>query len=110
MPEDFEPLDQDGPVAYRTDLPLAEWAAKIRKAGIPCRVSYHAGTYFCNAVLYLSHLLVQQKSLTTRPLFIHLPLDVSQAIDARKDVATLPATTMAAAVRLILDELADDLV
>lgn len=106
-PDEFFRLVEDGPVAYGSDLPLAEWSAKIRKAGIPCQVSYHAGTYLCNATLYLSHFLAEQKSLTTRSVFIHLPLDVSQVLGKRKDFPTTPATTMAAAVRLILDELAE---
>jgi pyroglutamyl-peptidase len=107
MPDEFDVLSDDGPVAYRTGLPLADWAAKIRRAGIPCQVSYHAGTFLCNAALYLSHLLAEQNSLTTRPVFVHLPLEVSQALTESKDVATMPATTMAAAIRLILDELAE---
>jgi pyroglutamyl-peptidase len=107
MPDEFGCLAEDGPIAYRSDLPLADWAAKIRRAGIPCQVSYHAGTYLCNATLYLSHFLAACKSLTTRPLFVHLPLDVSQALGESKDFPTMPAATMAAAVRLILDELAE---
>src|SRR6516164_8859698 len=50
-PEDFATLSADGPVAYRSSLPLGDWAAQIRAAGIPCQVSYHAGTYLCNATL-----------------------------------------------------------
>jgi pyroglutamyl-peptidase len=107
MPDEFERLVDDGPVAYRTDLPLADWAAKIRRAGIPCRVSYHAGAFLCNATLYLSHFLAQQKALTTRAVFVHLPLDVSQTLGERKDYASMPAATMAAAIRLILEELAE---
>ncbi len=106
-PDEFFRLVEDGPVAYRSDLPLADWAAKVRQAGIPCQLSHHAGTYLCNATLYLSHFLAEQKSLITRPLFIHLPLDVSQTLGQCKDFPTMPATTMAAAVRLILDELAE---
>ncbi len=105
-PDEFFKLAEEGAVAYRSDLPLAEWSAKLRKAGIPCQVSYNAGTYLCNATLYLSHFLAEQKSLTTRSVFIHLPLDVSQVLASRKDSATMTAATMAAAIRLLLDELA----
>jgi pyroglutamyl-peptidase len=105
-PDEFGRLVDDGPVAYRTDLPLADWAAKIRKAGIPCRVSYHAGAFLCNATLYLSHFLAEQKALTTRAVFVHLPLDVSQTLGECKDYASMPAATMAIAIQLILDELA----
>ena len=43
-PDQFRPLVDDGPVAYRSELPLGEWSVKLRRAGIPAQVSYHAGT------------------------------------------------------------------
>lgn len=99
------PLIADGPVAYRSDLPLADWAAKLRSAGIPAQVSQHAGTYLCNAVLYWSHHFSQQFALRTRSAFLHLPLDVSQTLAEHEELPCLPAAISAAAVRLILEEL-----
>jgi pyroglutamyl-peptidase len=107
-PGEFGRLIDDGPVAYQSNLPLGDWATKLRKAGIPCQVSHHAGTFLCNATLYLSQFLAQQMALKTRSTFIHLPLDISQALETPRDIATMPAVTMAAAVRLILDEMADE--
>lgn len=51
-PDGFRPLVPHGPVAYRSELPLPAWAKSLRQAGIPAQVSYHAGTYLCNALLY----------------------------------------------------------
>jgi pyroglutamyl-peptidase len=104
-PESLHPLVADGPVAYRSELPLAEWATQLRNAGVPATVSYHAGTYLCNAMLYLSHHLVQRQRLRTKAAFIHVPLDTSQAATTAKEVATLPASLAAAALRLIVDDL-----
>jgi len=101
-----QPLVPEGPVAYQSTLPLADWAARLRKVGIPCRVSYHAGTFVCNAALYLSHYFAEQKRLKTRSTFIHLPLELSQTLDRPQDLAAMPAATLVAAVRRILDELA----
>ncbi|MBL7043648.1 MAG: pyroglutamyl-peptidase I [Pirellulaceae bacterium] len=105
-PDEYKPLVAEGPVAYRSDLPLVEWADKLRKAGIPSQVSYHAGTFLCNATLYLSHYLAEQKRLKTRSTFIHLPLEISQTLSSSEDFAAMPVGTLVAAVRLILDELA----
>ena len=33
--EQHQPLTDDGPVAYRSPLPLGDWAVKLRRAGIP---------------------------------------------------------------------------
>jgi pyroglutamyl-peptidase len=104
-PDDFRPLISDGPAAYRTQLPLAAWATKIRAAGIPVQVSYHAGTYLCNAILYLAqHLAVVQK-LKTQSAFIHLPLSPSQVLTERHDIPSLPTNLCAEALQLILAEL-----
>ena len=105
LPEDFMPLTEDGPVAYRSELPLAVWAQKLRQAGIPAQVSYHAGTFLCNATLYLSHYLAEQQGMRTRSAFVHLPLDTSQILGERQDAPSLPAAMTASALRLILNEL-----
>jgi pyroglutamyl-peptidase len=94
-----------GPVAYRSNLPLAAWAVNLRKAGLPAEVSFHAGTFLCNATLYLTHHLVAQYGLRTRAAFVHLPLDVSQILDEERTMPALPASLSAAAVRLLLGEL-----
>jgi pyroglutamyl-peptidase len=104
-PEDFQPLVEDGPAAYRTDLPLAAWAAKLRSANIPVQVSYHAGTYLCNAIYYLSQHLAAERKLRTKSLFIHLPFTPEQVLTERSDVASLPTSTCVEALRLILEDL-----
>ncbi|HEX5103916.1 MAG TPA: pyroglutamyl-peptidase I [Pirellulaceae bacterium] len=105
MPDQFQQLVPGGPAAYQTSLPLAEWAALVRASGIPCQVSYHAGTYLCNAVLYLSQHIAREQNLKTQATFIHLPLAPSQVIGERQDWPTLPPATCAAAVRTILQAL-----
>jgi pyroglutamyl-peptidase len=104
--EDFDVVAEDGPVAYRSPLPLADWSRKLRRAGIPSCVSYHAGTYLCNAVLYLSQHLAERSRLKTRSTFLHLPLEITQTLTLDRDTAALPRTILAAAVRLLLDEMA----
>ncbi len=105
-PDDFRPLITDGPVAYRSGLPLAEWAQRMRGAGIPAQVSYHAGTYLCNAILYFTHYLIDRRKLNTRAAFVHLPLVPAQVLAERDEVPSLPTTLGAAALRIILEELA----
>jgi pyroglutamyl-peptidase len=104
-PDQYRTLVEDGPVAYRTELPLADWAVKLRRAGIPAQVSYHAGAYLCNATLYWSQYLVERMALATESAFIHVPLDVSQVVNEPHGAASLPCAISARAVRLILEEL-----
>jgi pyroglutamyl-peptidase len=104
-PDQYRPLIDDGPVAYQSSLPMGDWAVLLRRNGIPAQVSYHAGTYLCNAMAYLSGHFIEQMSLGTQSGFIHLPLDCSQTAGLREDMASLPAAISAAALRIILQDL-----
>jgi pyroglutamyl-peptidase len=104
-PDQYRPLTDHGPVAYRTQLPVADWAVKLRRAGVPAQVSYHAGAYLCNATMYWSHFLAEKMAIKTQVVFIHVPLDVSQVVNEPHGTASLPSAISAQAVRLILEEL-----
>lgn len=104
-PEEFAELEVDAPAAYRSQLPLGNYAAAMRAAGIPAEISFHAGTYLCNAVYYWSQHFSALRGLRTRSVMIHLPLDPRQVCEVRDPLASLPATMSAAALRMILDAL-----
>lgn len=105
-PEQARLLAVEGPPAYASRLPLGDWARQIREAGIPAEVSHHAGTYLCNAALYLAHHIAAEQGKSTQATFLHLPIDPSQAIASHRDLASLPAEITAHAVRLILQAIA----
>lgn len=96
-------LDADGPLALASTLPLHTWAAELRAASIPTRVSYHAGTYLCNAALYWTLLTAQRRNLKTKATFVHLPLAASQVVNESPVPASMPSNMAAEAVRLMLD-------
>ncbi len=104
-PDQYLPLSDDGPTAYRSALPLGHWAVMLRQAGIPAQVSFHAGTYLCNATLYWTHYLAERMALKTQAAFLHLPLDVSQVVHEPHGTPSLPTAYSATALRTILEEL-----
>jgi len=104
-PEEYVPLIDDGPSAYRSQLPLADWARKLRGEGIPAEMSYHAGTYLCNAALYLTHYYAQRDALKTQAAFFHIPLTPSQTVGELSNIPSLPTAESVRALRLILEEL-----
>lgn len=106
--ERLEPLVPGGPVAYQTTLPTDRLADAIRREGIPASVSFHAGTFLCNGLLYLSHHLIATRRLRTRSLFIHVPLDCGQAAELKESPPSLPFPLTAHAVRVVLETLADE--
>lgn len=91
-------IEPGGPTAYRTDLPLDHWAAELAALGIPATVSYHAGTYLCNATLYWSLHLAETKGLRTQSVFLHLPFAPEQ-----NESPALPAAECARAVRTVVE-------
>lgn len=96
-------LVANGPAAYQSVLPLTRWAEKLRQEGIPAYVSYHAGTYLCNATLYWAHhFLALNPQLTTPVCFIHVPLDISQVAGLPDDYLTLPSQMTASAVARLI--------
>ena len=54
--EGNQPFDrtifEDGETAYFTSLPVKAMVAKIKEAGLPASVSYTAGTFVCNHLMY----------------------------------------------------------
>jgi pyroglutamyl-peptidase len=71
-----EPLEDDGPVAPETRLPVREIKAALLARGIPARLSYAAGTYLCNATMF------RLLGLTDVPVgFIHVPYSSAQVAE-----------------------------
>lgn len=75
-PED-EPVDPEGPAAYFTTVPARKMTEAIQEAGIPAFLSFSAGTFVCNDLLYT--LLRRFDGTETRVGFIHVPFLPEQA-------------------------------
>ena len=69
------PKDQlivkDGQTAYFSTLPVRKMAEAVAQAGVPSQVSYSAGAYVCNDLLYA--LLSHYENTPTKVGFIHVP-------------------------------------
>ena len=96
-------LDDTGPAAYQSSLPLAQWAERLRSENMPAYVSYHAGTYLCNATLYWAHHYIRQHGLSTQVCFVHVPLDISQVAGLPSDYMTLPSELAARALLRLIE-------
>jgi pyroglutamyl-peptidase len=99
------PLDASAPLALGCPLPLEMLAEQLRQAQVPCRVSYHAGLYLCNAVFFAAAWRAQQRQMRTRTLMVHLPLATPQVLDQPDPQPALPVSTLATGVRLLLGQL-----
>ena len=66
-----EPVSPEGPDGLFATLPVREMAEAINAGGVPARLSYSAGAYVCNDVLY--SLLLHYRGSDVRVGFIHVP-------------------------------------
>ncbi len=97
-------LEPDGPAAYETALPLCDWAKQLRAAGLPAEVSFHAGTYLCNAIFYWSQFFSGRNRRGTQVAFLHLPLARGHTSDEPQRSgasfsASLPSATVSGDAR-----------
>mgnify|MGYP000069699466 FL=1 len=79
----YQPIDvtiqQDGETAYFTSLPVKAMVQSIKDAGIPSALSYTAGSYVCNYLMYTLLYLIDKKYPNIRGGFIHVPYAMEQA-------------------------------
>ena len=71
-----ERIIENGNVAYFSTLPVRKIAEAINSSGVPSQVSYSAGAYVCNDVLYT--LLAQYNGSDIKIGFIHVPYSSEQ--------------------------------
>ena len=102
-PDEFTPLEPNGPAAYTTTLPLAAWANSLRQRGLPVQVSHHAGTYLCNALYYWGQWLSEQRRTACECLFIHLPVAPHQVADSALPLPSLSTIVASQAIRSVLE-------
>ncbi len=76
-----EPLQADGAPAYFPTIPVAAMLKNIREHKLPCHVSYTAGTYVCNCVMYNVLYMTATKYPDIRAGFIHVPYAAEQVVD-----------------------------
>ena len=84
QPQDI-PCAEDGPAAYFATVPVQEMARAIAQAGLPGSVSYTAGTFVCNDLLYT--LLHHYHDTAVRVGFIHVPFLPGQAGQGQPSMA-----------------------
>ena len=74
QPKD-ESIVEDGSAAYFSTVPTRRMSEAISAVGVPSKVSYSAGAYVCNDVLYS---LLSTLDSGTRVGFIHVPYSDGQ--------------------------------
>lgn len=93
-------IDADGPVAYRSTLPVDEIVAALRAERIPAASSRDAGGYLCNRVFFTLMRLLEAERPGVRGGFVHVPLLPEQALATPMPV--MPVEMLVRAARVVL--------
>ena len=96
QPKDI-PCVQDGENAYFATLPVRKMAEAVSEASVPCSVSYSAGTYVCNDLIY--HVLHHYKGTDIKACFIHVPFISEQT----NDKPSMELETIAKALEIAIE-------
>ena len=83
QPKD-EPILPNGDCAYFSTLPMRQMAEAISAAGVAAQLSYSAGTYVCNDLLYT--LLHRYQDTHTKVGFVHIPYATEQGKEPAMDM------------------------
>ena len=101
-------IDPDGPAAYWATIPEQEsLAAAMREAGIPAKLSFHAGTHLCNHILYTALRRADASGVATPCGFLHLPMTNTQVISAEEDRPFIPLEVTRKALSMSIRHIAE---
>lgn len=95
QPKDV-PVIEGGENAYFSTLPVRKMTAAVSEAEITSSVSYSAGTYVCNDLIY--SVLHRFKNTGTKACFIHVPFIPEQT----KDKPNMELETIAKALEIAI--------
>lgn len=96
-------IQADGKNAYFSLLPVNAIVQNIRAHGLPCHVSYSAGTYVCNAVMYEVLYMIEKKYQNMRAGFIHVPFASEQVVDKPNGMASMSVKDIAKSIEYAIE-------
>jgi len=105
-----EVIFEDGDVAYYSSLPVKAMVKKLRENNIPANLSYSAGAYVCNNLLYTLLYLNNRQYKDMRCGFIHVPYFPEQIMGKRNTFYMTPEEMkcgLEVSLRVIIENQAD---
>lgn len=98
-----EMIYEDGEMAYFASVPVKAMVQSIREKGIPARVSYTAGTFVCNDVMYRLLYMIEGLYPQYKGGFIHVPYLPEQVVDLPEGTPSMSAEMIARALEIALE-------
>ncbi len=100
-----EKIKEDGENAYFSTLPVKQITSYLRENGVPCAVSYTAGTYVCNEIMYQTLYHIDKSGYDTKAGFIHVPFSCEQVAKNATSQPSMEILTIAKGLKLAITAL-----
>ena len=101
-------LQQDGETAYFATIPVKAMVKNIRDHGIPANISYTAGTYVCNSIMYNVLYMIHKRYTNIRAGFIHVPFSTKQVVDKPEGTASMSVETIVKALEYAIEVIVEN--
>lgn len=101
-------IQPDGNTAYFSNLPVKSMVENVRKNGIPSHLSYTAGTYVCNEVMYNLLYSIDKNHPDIKGGFIHVPYTLKQAVDKPDGTASWSEETISKGIMYAVQAIESD--
>ena len=96
-------IDPQAPAGYFSNIDIQPLIDALVSKGIPAYISYHAGTYGCNWLIFQVLHRIYSGELDAHATFVHLPPLPNQAIERdQMSIATMPFEVTSKAVKTII--------
>lgn len=102
QPSDL-PIKEDGETAYFTNLNIKGIVSHLKENKIPTTISYTAGTFVCNTVMYNNLYLVDKKYPNIKTGFVHVPYLPEQAVLKNPMPSSMSLEMISKSLELIIE-------
>lgn len=102
-----QPIFEDGDTAYFTSLPVKAMVEEIKKAGVPASVSYTAGTFVCNHLMYGVLYTINKSYPNIKGGFMHVPFITEQVMN-KKNIPSLTLNQIVTGIEAAIKAIAEN--
>ena len=89
----YQPIDEniikDGKTAYFATVPVKNMVKGIRESDVQGNISYTAGTFVCNSIMYHALALCENELTNCIAGFIHVPFLPEQVVNKREGTPSM---------------------
>ncbi|RLQ94753.1 pyroglutamyl-peptidase I [Falsibacillus albus] len=99
-------IEENGPAAYFSTLPIRAMVEELNAAGLPAKISNTAGTYLCNNIMYSMLHELESRNMTVPAGFIHVPASHDLVVKGSRAMPSWSQADLTKAIEIMIGVLA----